>query len=114
MSGNGPNSEKDGFPVNESASVNTTKSTIYSVPEGYILEIDEIVVQQDSTAGLLTLTDEGTYLDGSTVFTRTVHAQNLTADEFDDTRQVDVRVNADLKGVTSAGTTTVIIKGRLI
>lgn len=106
--------EKKGIRVDVSASVSTTKGTILSIPTGYILEIDELVIQKDGTAGTLTLTDEGTYKDGSTSYSKTVHTQYLAANGFDDTKEMNVRVFAALKGVTDAGSATVIVKGRLI
>ena len=106
--------KKKGERIDISASLTTTKSTIFSVPTGYILEIDEIVIQQGGTAGTTTLTDEGTYKDGSTAYSKTVHAEYLGADGFDDTKEMNVRVFADLDGVLDAGSSTIIVKGRLI
>ncbi len=107
--------DKIGIHIDVSKSLSATKSTIYEVPEGYILEIDEIVVQNGSTAGTMTLTDEGTYKDGTTAYLKTVHKQYLSANEFDDTRNFDARVYASLEGaMTGAATGDVIVKGRLI
>ena len=106
--------QKKGIPIDISADLTTTKATIYDVPTGYILEIDEIVINNDGTAGVTTLTDEGTYQDGTTSYSKTVHKEYLEANGFDDTKDMNVRVFASLKGATSAGTSTVIVKGRLI
>ncbi len=104
---------KEGERIDISAALTTTKSTIFSVPTGYILEIDEIVIQQGGTAGTTTLTDEGKDRGGN-VYSKTVHAEYLGADGFDDTKDMNVRVFADLDGVLDAGSSTIIVKGRLI
>ena len=104
---------KKGQKVDISAPLTTTKGTILDIPTGYILEIDEIVIQENGTAGTVTLTDEGTYKDG-TAYSKTVHAEYFAANEFDDTKDMNVRVFGSLKGVNSAGGSTVIVKGRLI
>ena len=105
--------QKKGIPMDISADLTTTKATIYDVPTGYIFEIDEIVLQNGGTAGTITLTDEGTYQDGSTAYSKTVHKQYMAANGFDDTKDMNVRVFASLKGVC-ADTAAVIVKGRLL
>jgi len=106
--------KKKGIPVDVSKDLTTSKDTILDIPKGYILEIDEIVIQNGGTAGTITLTDEGTYKDGSTAYSKTVHEEYLGANGFDDTKDMNVRCFASLKGVHSAATGTVIVKGRLI
>jgi len=103
-----------GIPIDITADLSTSAATIFDVPEGYILEIDEIVIQNGGTAGTITLTDEGTYKDGSTAYSKTVHKEYIGANGFDDTRNVAVRCFATLKGIHSAATGTVIVKGRMI
>ena len=106
--------EKKGIRVDISKDLTTSKATILTIPTGYILEIDELVIDQGGTAGTTTLTDESTYKDGTTSYSKTVHKEYLGADGFDDTKDVNVRVFGVLKGVASAGTPTVMIKGRMI
>ena len=106
--------KKKGIHIDEAAALTSSKSTIYTVPTGYILEIDELVIQNGGTAETTTLTDESTYKDGSSTYSKTVHKEYLAANAFDDTKDFNVRVHGVLKGVTSTATADVIIKGRLI
>lgn len=106
--------KKKGIPVYKPLTFGTTKTEIYSVPKGYILEIDSLMIQKDGTAGTVTLTDEGTYKDGTTPYTSTVHEQYFAANGNDNVREIQERVFGTLYGVCDTGQATVIVRGRLI